>query len=112
MADNAFLYIAAFEQANQLAELGTETLHPNLDQLAEQYCPVVSQLDRHYRWSIMQAEYATDVVFKAQPALQALYPHLLEILIQAVKPADIATFLGRKLHGNCQDQIGGQTGVL
>ena len=42
----------------------------------------------------MQAEYATDIVFKRQSSLQAIYPHLLETLIQAVKPADIATFLG------------------
>jgi len=107
LADNAFLYIADFEQANQLAaELEIENLHRKLDQLAEQYCPVVNQLEVQYHWSIMQAEYATDIVFKAQPALQAIYPHLLETLIQAVKPADIATFLGRKLHGNYQDQMG------
>ena len=91
LADNAFLSIADFEQANQLAE---------------QYCPVVKALEVQYLWSIMQAEYATDIVFKAQPILQAFYPHLLEILIQAVKPADIATFLGRKLHSNYQDQMG------
>jgi hypothetical protein len=30
----------------------------------------------------------------------------VETLIQAVKPADIATFLGRKLHGNYQDEMG------
>jgi len=107
LADNAFLSIADFAQANQLAaELESERLHHKLDQLAEQYCPVVKQLALQYHWSIMQAEYATDIVFKTQPGLQAFYPHLLETLIQAVKPADIATFLGRKLHGNYQDQMG------
>ena len=45
MADNAFLYIADFEQANHLAELDIEKLHHKLDQLADQYCPVVSQLE-------------------------------------------------------------------
>ena len=30
----------------------------------------------------------------------------MEALIQAVKPADIATFFGRKLHGNYQDEMG------
>jgi hypothetical protein len=54
----------------------------------------------------MQVEYATDVVFKRQSTLQAIYPHLLESLIQAVKPADVASFLGRKLHGNYQDEMG------
>jgi hypothetical protein len=53
----------------------------------------------------MQAEYATDLVFKDQHTLQAFYPHLLEALIQAVKPADVAIFLGRKLHGNYQGEL-------
>jgi hypothetical protein len=54
----------------------------------------------------MQAEYATDLIFKRSQTLQAFYPLLLETLIQAVKPADIATFLGRKLNGNYQGEMG------
>jgi hypothetical protein len=54
----------------------------------------------------MQAEYATDIIFRNQVALQRFYPQLVETLIQAVKPADIATFLGRKLHSNYQDEMG------
>lgn len=38
--------------------------------------------------------------------LQTFYPLLLETLTHAVKPADIATFLGRKLHGNYQGELG------
>jgi hypothetical protein len=45
-------------------------------------------------------------VFKDQDTLQAFYPHLLEALIQAVKPADVVIFLGRKLHGNYQGELG------
>jgi hypothetical protein len=107
LADNAFLSITDCERANHLAAtLNIEPLHHKLDQLAQQYCPVISKLNLAYRWSIMQAEYATDLMFKSQSTLQAIYPHLLETLIQAVKPADIATFLGRKLHGNYQDEMG------
>ena len=106
-ADNAFLHIANFELANQQATAwDSQALHLKLDSLARQYCPVAETLDLSYHWSIMQAEYATDIVFKSQATLQAIYPHLLEALIQAVKPADIATFLGRKLHGNYQDEMG------
>ncbi len=105
--DNAFLHIADFETANELsASLDSEGLHDKLNQLAEQYCPVVKTLELQYHWSIMQAEYATDLVFKNKSTLQTFYPPLLETLIQAVKPADIATFLGRKLHGNYQDEMG------
>jgi len=110
--DNAFLEIADFDLANQLAaQLDVQAVHAKLDRLAEQYCPVVAELGLAYSWSIMQAEYATDLVFKRQQTLQAFYPHLLEALIQAVKPADVATFLGRKLHGNYQGEMGNRFNV-
>jgi hypothetical protein len=107
LCDNAFLDIADFDQANELAaQLDIEALHAKLDHWAQTYCPVVMTLNLQYNWSMMQAEYATDLVFKEQSILEALCPHLLEALIQAVKPADIATFLGRKLHGNFQGELG------
>lgn len=107
LADNAFLNIADFERANELAAaLDCQALHQKLNELVDRYCPVARQLELSYQWSIMQAEYATDIAFKEQSALQAIYPHLLESLIQAVKPADIATFLGRKLNGNYQGDMG------
>lgn len=107
MLDNAFIHIADYATANQLAnEFDVEILHQRLDEFAQQYCPIVTDLSLHYHWSIMQTEYATDLVFKSRDALQAFYPHLLESLTHAVKPADIATFLGRKLNGNYQGEMG------
>ncbi len=107
IVDNAFVHIADYAVANQLAnEFDIERLHLRLDEFAQQYCPVVTDLRLHYHWSIMQTEYATDLVFKNREALQAFYPHLLETLTHAVKPADIATFLGRKLSGNYQGEVG------
>jgi len=105
--DNAFAHIADYTMANQLAnELDVESLRQRLDTFAQLYCPVVTELELAYQWSIMQAEYATDLVFKSQDTLQAFYPYLLETLTHAVKPADIATFLGRKLNGNYQGEMG------
>lgn len=107
MRDNALIHIADYAAANQLAnEFAVEMLHQHLDEFARQYCPIVTALNLTYHWSIMQAEYATDLVFKQRDALQAFYPHLLESLTHAVKPADIATFLGRKLNGNYQGEMG------
>lgn len=112
LQDNAFLQIDDFEQANVLAASWEMTaLHAKLDKFAAQYCPVVSHLNLVYSWSLMQLEYATDLVFKQQRTLQAIYPHLLEVLIQAVKPADIATFLGRKLHGRFLGEMGNRFNV-
>lgn len=107
MLDNAFVHIADYTVANQLAnEFDAEILHFRLDAFAQKYCPVVTDLKLMYYWSILQAEYATDLVFKNRDTLQAFYPYLLESLTHAVKPADIATFLGRKLSGNYQGELG------
>jgi len=112
MVDNAFVQIADYAAANELAaHLDLEHLHARLDGFAQQYCPVVQKLKATaqlltYRWSIMQAEFATDLVFKQAQDVQAFYPTLLETLTHAVKPDDIATFLGRKLHGNYQGECG------
>ena len=112
LQENAFLQIDDFEIANQLADqLHPEQLHAKLDHFAQQYCPVVHAMNLRYNWSVMQAEYATDLVFKRQSTLQAFYPLLLETLIQAVKPVDVATFLGRKLHGNYQGAMGNRFNV-
>ena len=107
MLDNAFVHIADYTVANQLAnEFDAEILRLRLDEFAQKYCPVVTDLKLTYYWSIMQSEYATDLVFKSRDTLQAFYPLLLETLTHAVKPADIATFLGRKLNGNYQGEMG------
>jgi len=105
--DNAFVQIADFDRANQLAaQFKIESLQAKLDQVAQTYCPVVGKLGLSYHWGILQAEYATDLIFKSRQTLQTFFPLLLAALIQAVQPADIATFLGRKLHGNYQGEAG------
>jgi hypothetical protein len=82
------------------------TLQAKLDEYARRYCPVAESPHLSYYWSLMQVEYSTDLIFKSHAALQAFYPLLLETLIHAVKPQDIATFLGRKLHSNYQGEVG------
>jgi len=105
--DNAFLTIADLQTANQLAaQFDIQKLHTKLDSFAQRYCPVVATLGLEYSWSLMQVEYATDLLYKRQQTLQAFFPCLVEALIQAVKPADVATFLGRKLHSNYQGEAG------
>ena len=54
----------------------------------------------------MQAEYATDIVFNQQEDLQYIYDNLVRTAVHTVKPDNIATFFGKKLHGNFQGQMG------
>ncbi len=107
LRDNAFVHIADYAVANQLAAgLNPADLHRQLEAFAQRYCPIVKTLQLSYHWSLWQAEYATDLVFKTRADLHALFPPLLEALVLAVKPEDVATFLGRTLHGNYQDEVG------
>lgn len=107
LLDNAFLYIDDFHKAQHIADhFRVETLHRLLNAYARQFCPIIKQYDIFYHWSIMQAEYATDIIFKHQTDLQNIYDPLIRTAIHTVKPDNIATFLGRKLHGLYQDDMG------
>lgn len=105
--DNAFGWIEDFEQAQQLADnFSVEMVHRKLDEFAARYCPLVRQFGLSYHWSLNQVEFASDVVFARQADLQAIYERLTRAAIHTVKPDNIATFLGRKLNGNYQDEMG------
>jgi hypothetical protein len=54
----------------------------------------------------MQVEYATDVLFHRQTEFQPLYDSIVHTAIHAIKSDNIATFLGRKLTGNYQGELG------
>ncbi len=107
LRDNAFVHIADYITANQLAaELDVAHLHVRLEAFAQRHCPFLPRLNLSVQWSLWQVEYATDLVFKQSADLQTFYPLLLETLIHTVKPDDIATFLGHKVHGNYQGEAG------
>jgi hypothetical protein len=112
LLDNAFTHIDDFAVAQQLAD-GWEAsrLHRKLDEFAQRYCPILKQIEESYHWSLDEAEYATDIVFRRQADLQAIYGNLIRTAIHTVKPDDIATFLGKKLHGNYQDEMGNRYNV-
>jgi hypothetical protein len=107
LLDNAFSAIDDWQKAQQLADqLNLRALHKRLNQFARLYCPAIRHFPVEYHWSIMQAEYATDIVFFRQDDLQDIYGTLTKTAIHAVKCDNIATFLGRKLNGNYQDEMG------
>lgn len=107
LCDNAFVYLADFERAQRLAdEFRIDKLHQLFDHLAQQYCPVVSHFPASYHWSLMQVEYATDILFKRQADLQPLYEILVRTAIHAVRAEQVATFLGRSLPPQYQGEVG------
>src|SRR5439155_12020277 len=105
--DNTFRALGASAGAQALDDaFPVARLHHTLDALAARYCPVLAHFGATYHWSLLQVEYATDLIFHRQDALRPLYDTLVRTAIHAVKPDHVATFLGRKLTGHYADELG------
>ena len=112
MIDNAFDIIEDAGKAQELSDnISFEKLHRKLDEFAWQFCPVYKDFNLRYHWSVMQAEYATDIVFKKQESLQRIYSELVSTAIHTVKPENIATFLGHKLDPRYEGEVGNNYNV-
>src|SRR6516225_7860953 len=109
LADNAFVRIDDWQRAQTLADqLSPAALHQSLDRYARQCCPVFDVLAPSYHWSLMQVEYATDLVFRSQAVLKPLYEQLSRQAILTVKAEHVATFLGHKITPQLAQEIGSQ----
>jgi len=114
MNDNAFVDIDDFDGAQKLADgLAPVELQRRLDHYARLACPVHGLFPAGWHWSIMQIEYATDIIFKRPEDLAPLYESLKMRAIQEVKIDDVATFLGRNgLSANFDGDGGSRYNVL
>ena len=112
MADNAFSHIADWPRAQRIAN-GWEAkrIHAWLDELARRCCPIYRDFAAGYHWSVEQCEYSTDIVFRKQRDLQAIYENLARTAIHTVKPDNIATFLGRKLSPQFEGEAGNRFNI-
>ena len=112
LLDNAFIEMEDFNEGQRLADkFNIKELHGLLDSFSQRFCPVHEIFGEQYHWSIMQAEYATDIVFKDQVTLKQLYDELVKTAIHTVKPDNIATFLGRKLVSQYHGEMGNRYNI-
>ncbi len=107
LLDNTFVQMDNPGAAQILADsIRPDRLHKRLDQVVKAYCPIIRHFPSGYHWSIMQCEYATDIVFRRQQELKPIYDELVRTAIHAVKPDHVATFLGRRLTESFEDELG------
>ncbi len=102
LRDNAFVHVEDYAKAQQISDkFEVRKLHQRLDYYVGEFCPAVNSFcPLGYRWSIMQLEYATDLVFKDGKTLAPIYDEIIRNVMYTVTPDDVARFLGRKyLHG-------------
>ncbi len=112
LLDNAFVQIGDWERAQQIVN-GWEAkrIHRKLDEFAQTYCPIHRTFGVPYHWSVDQCEYSTDIVFRKQADVAALYENLARTAIHTVKPDNIATFLGRKLNTQYEGEMGNRFNI-
>lgn len=107
LAENAFVRIENWQAAPQLAEsFKPEQLPRVLDRYARLCYPVETTAGQRYHWSLMQAEYSTDPVFRSREALAPLYEQLSRESVLAVKADQAATFLGKKVTPQLAQELG------
>ena len=112
MLDNAFVEIDDWAQAQRIADgWQAKRIHWKLDELAKRFCPIFRDFGVAYHWSLDQCEYATDIVFRRQAELQAIYGNLTRTAIHTVKPDNIAAFLGKKLVPQFQGEMGNRFNI-
>lgn len=99
--DNCFRQIDDLARAQKLMDRLENYAWPKfLNLLARRVNPLLfgkGKLPLHgYYWSIRQGEYATDVMFRDEEGLQAVYPSLLKQAIEGFRSEDVLRFLGRR----------------
>jgi hypothetical protein len=107
MADNAFIRIDNFAQAQQLSDqLKPDNLHRILDRYAKLCCPVFDIFEQEYHWSLMQTEYSTDLAFRSETILQPLYEEISRQAVISVKAEHVSSFLGKKITPQLAQELG------
>lgn len=106
--DNAFLRIADLVRAQALADaFNPEQLHRRLTRYAHWLCPVADVFAQDdWYWSIRQAEYATDLMFRSSEMLVPLYDAISRQAVLAADAPRVAGFLGKKITAQLAQEIG------
>jgi hypothetical protein len=106
--DNAFLRITDLQRAQALADqFKPEQLHRRLRRYAHWLCPVADVfVQDDWHWSIRQAEYSTDLMFRSREILTALYDTISRQAVLAADAPRVAGFLGKKVTPKLAQEIG------
>ena len=103
-----FYFIDDLPRAQALADaFNPEQLHRRLRRYAHWLCPVAdvfAQDDSH--WSIRQAEYSTDLMFRSRDILLPLYDAISRQAVLAADAPRVAGFLGKKITPQLAQEIG------
>ena len=106
--DNAFVHLAHPRKAQALADQFSHQDWPALlERLARFVNPLLGSLlaGQGYYWTVDQAEFATDILFKDRAALAPLYRERVKHALLCFGAKDVLGFLGKKLTGHFQQTV-------
>lgn len=105
LLDNTFTHVSAPSRAQQLAnELDPQQLMQRCQYWASQWC-AVSERWPEIHWSISQAEYAMDLVFKQPALLRDLYQGIVRTAVCEIDAACIYRFFGKNLTASSSQEV-------
>lgn len=106
--DNAFVQLAAPAKAQALADqFATQNWTALLSRIGAYANPLLNSLLRGqaYYWTVDQAEFATDILFRNRTALAPLYRACVKHALLCFRAQDVLGFLGRKITGNFKADV-------
>jgi hypothetical protein len=109
-ADNRFTWIEDFQVAQSLADAQLHTdwvalceeLRRTYHRLHEQ---IAQPLGLSYYWTAPETEFATDVLFREQACLDALFPHLVRHALLNLGTEQVMRFLGKQFNVQFEGQV-------
>ena len=108
--DNCFTSIDGLDKAQKLADRQVRTRwESHLNRIAKQVNPglsdILGRFRSEYYWSLLQSEWATDIMFDDPAGLASIYTPLVRHGITTFSSGDVMRFLGGKVHGCFRGQI-------
>jgi hypothetical protein len=108
--ENCFPWIEDPTEAQRLMNRQPRTrwLRP-LRQLSRMLNPAHRMIFRglpiEYYWTVHQAEWATDLMFRSAGELAAMYPALVRGAMECFSSPEVMRFLGKRMHGNFTGEV-------
>jgi hypothetical protein len=98
MNDTAFVALDDWSRAQELSdEFAVLGLHQKLAAFGRRFCPPSARFGEGYHWSVMQVEYALDVVFRRAEDLRPLYEEISRQAVLTVRIDEMARFWDKRL---------------
>lgn len=108
--ENCFVWIQDPQKGQRLMSRQPRArwLEP-LRQVARRLNPIHGRIFRglpiEYYWTVHQAEWATDLMFRSAAELAGIYPLLVRGAMERFSSPEVMRFLGKRMHGNFTGEL-------